>query len=244
MRTTVLIASAGLAACAVLLHGAATHASSATPFIPCADPRGCPDLVTDPARMSPYVHVTEIGPGDCQVVEGSTQPGLRRLLRFTFTTPNRGRGDLLVGRPQDHPEWYEYSPCHRHYHFRQYADYRLWVPGQKRSYEAYRTAHPELTAAEVLAANPQLQPVRGEKRGFCVIDARQYDFAVPKYLTCDFQGVSRGWADEYDSTLDSQFVDVTGVAPGTYVLEAEVNAERFYEESDYANNRGYVTVTI
>ncbi len=219
------------------------HAAAA-PRVPCVDPRGCPDLVTDPETMNPQVQTKNIKPGDCQVVEGSTQAGVRRLLRFTFTTPNVGAGDLIVGRPQDHPEWFEYSPCHGHYHFREYADYRLWTPAQQQAYETYRQANPQLTAAEVLAANPSFTPVRGDKRGFCIIDIVLYSLGVPKYLTCEFQGISTGWADEYDESLDGQFVDVTGVAPGTYVLEAEVNSERLYEESDYTNNRTYTTVTV
>jgi hypothetical protein len=220
-------------------------ASAAEPLVPCVDPRGCPDLVTDPATMAPHVQVSEIEPTDCQVAEGSTQPGVRRLLRFTFTTPNVGAGDLVVGSPEDHPEWFEYSPCHGHYHFKEYADYRLWKPAQQQRYEAIRAANPRLTAAQVLAANRGLAPVRGEKAGFCVIDVVRYQvLAVTKYLSCGFQGISVGWADQYDASLDGQFVDVTGVAPGSYVLEAEVNAERFYEESDYANNRAYVAVTI
>ena len=242
-RTAILGCLIGVAGTVCSSGGAAVAAND--PLVPCVDPRGCPDLVTDPETMSPQVQVKNIKPSDCQVVEGSTQPGTRRLLRFTFTTPNVGNGDLIVGRPEDHPEWFEYSPCHGHYHFREYADYRLWTPAQHQAYDALRVADPQLTAAEVLAANPQLTPVKGEKAGFCIIDVIPYELvSVPKYLSCAFQGISAGWADEYDASLDGQFVDVTDVTSGTYVLEAEVNSERFYEESDYANNRAYATVTI
>ena len=218
--------------------------AAATPVVPCADPRGCPDLLTDPSTMAPYVQVKNIKANDCQVVEGQTKPGTRRLLRFTFTTPNTGAGDLIVGRPEDHPEWFEYSPCHGHYHFREYADYRLWTPAQQQQYEALRAASPQLTAAAVLAANPHLTPVLGQKAGFCIIDIAPYGVGVPKYLVCAVQGISAGWADEYDSSLDGQFVDVTEIPSGSYVLEAEVNSERLYEESDYSNNRAYTAVAF
>ncbi|MDQ3913931.1 MAG: lysyl oxidase family protein [Actinomycetota bacterium] len=171
-------------------------------------------------------------------------PPSRKVLRFTYTTPNFGDGDLIVGRPEDHPEWFEFGECHGHYHFREYADYRLWTPDQYAQYEALRQENPDLKAAEVLAQNPGLQPVVGEKRGFCVIDIWFYAIAPPKYLVCDFQGISTGWADEYYEDLDSQFIDITGVAPGTYVLEAEVNSEWAFEESDYTNNRATNTVQI
>lgn len=218
---------------------------SAATNVPCSDPRGCPDLITDPSTMQPHVQQKNIKATDCQVVEGSTQAGNRKLLRFNFTTPNIGLGDLIVGRPEDHPEWFEWSDCHGHYHFKEYADYRLWTPSQKATYEAYRQAHPQLSASQALAANPTLTPIKGEKAGFCIIDVVPYTLpSVPKYLVCEFQGISVGWSDEYDASLDGQFVDVTGVPSGTYVLEAEVNSEHLYEESDYSNNRAYSTVTF
>jgi len=219
---------------------------AADTFVPCSDPLGgCPDLITDPTTMAPNVQNKNIKPNDCQVVEGMTQAGNRKLLRFTFTTPNIGEGDLIVGRPEDHPEWFEWSDCHGHYHFKEYADYRLWTPSQKASYESYRVAHPEMTAAEVMTANPGFTPIKGEKAGFCIIDVLPYSLpSVPKYVICDFQGISVGWSDEYHESLDGQFVDVTGVPSGSYVLEAEVNSERLYQESDYTNNRAYANVTI
>lgn len=44
--------------------------------------------------------------------------------------------------------------------------------------------------------------------------------------------------------LDGQWIDVTGLAPGYYVLEAEVNAERFFEESSYENNAAANVVEV
>lgn len=196
--------------------------------------------------MNPSVHTKEFKPNDCQVAEGTTQPGTRTVLRFTYTTPNLGDGDLIVGRPEDHPEWFEYGECHGHYHFQEYADYRLWTPAQFAQYKAFRDANPDLTAAEALALNPHLAPIVGEKRGFCVIDIWPYlqKPGVPKYFVCELQGISVGWADEYGDWLDGQFIDITGVASGDYVLEAEVNAERVFKESNYRNNWSYRSVTI
>jgi hypothetical protein len=53
-----------------------------------------------------------------------------------------------------------------------------------------------------------------------------------------------GWADEYYYRLDCQFIDVTGVAPGTYVLEDEVNPERLFKESNYRNNAASIQIEI
>lgn len=216
------------------------------PQVPCSDPRGCPNLLVDPDTMNPSTHIKNFKPQDCQVQEGTTVAGTRRVLRFTYTTPNLGDGDLMVGRPEDHPEWFEFGECHRHYHFKEYADYRLWTPAQFDEYESFRNANPDMLAAEILAANPHLQPVVGEKRGFCVIDIWPYleKPGPAKYVVCDLQGISVGWADEYGDFLDGQFIDITGVASGDYVLEAEVNAEHVFQETNYRDNWTAISVSI
>ncbi|HET6403822.1 MAG TPA: lysyl oxidase family protein [Candidatus Thermoplasmatota archaeon] len=213
--------------------------------IPCVVPGLlCPDLITDGTRFNPYLETRTFSTNSCDVQEGHTEPGTRKLLRFRFTTPNVGVADLVVGRPDTN--YFEWGSCHGHWHFKEYADYRLWEPAQFAQYEALRLANPGVQAHEILEAHPELKPVRGDKRGFCVIDIIRYAPAglLPKYQSCNFQGISVGWADEYYFTLSGQYIDVTGLPSGNYVLEAEVNSEQLYEESNYDNNRASVRVTI
>lgn len=244
MKTLLLLSVAAAMVVVPLASFPQTATASIEP-VPCSDPRGCPDLIADASTMEPKLQTKTFKANDCNVVEGSTQAGTRKVLRFTFSTPNVGSGDLLVGDPSQHPEWFEWGACHGHYHFKLYAEYRLWTPAQFQRWDALRVANPDKTADQVLAENPTLSYTVGKKQGFCVIDIYAYDVvAAPKYLTCLYQGISTGWADEYASGLDGQFVDVTNVASGTYVLEEEVNAHRLYVEEDYNNNRAWVTVTI
>ena len=204
----------------------------------------CPDLIVDGTRFNAFEQVRTFSSTSCDVVEGHTQAGTRELLRFTFTTPNIGLADLFVGSPSGNSN-FVYSSCHGHYHFKQYADYRLWIPSQHAAYEALRNANPGVQAHEILEDHPELQPVRGDKRGFCVIDLVQYSVAgIPKWVSCDMQGISVGWADEYYQSLSGQYVDVTGLPSGQYILEAEVNSEQLYEESNYDNTRAFRTVNI
>jgi hypothetical protein len=214
--------------------------------VPCSDPRGCPDLIVDPDTMAPATQTKTFKENSCNVQEGMIPAGERTVMYFTFTTPNFGSGDLIVGSPDQHPEWFEWGECHGHWHFRDYADYRVWTQDGYAQWDAIRNANPDMMASEVLAAHPDLLDdfKFGGKRGFCIIDVVLYDVTPPKYLVCDFQGISVGWADEYHDGLDGQFVDVTGLAPGQYVLEAEVNAEWLYKEESYANNRASVVVTV
>lgn len=258
MRTFTTALHAVLASLLMLAATATPAAAHHVNAIPCSDPRGCPDVLVDDLHL--LVGAQTVEPwfeDDCAVQEGATEPGLRQLLRFTYTSPNLGLGDLIVGAPADHPEWFEYHACHDHFHFKEYADYRLWQPEAYLAWDALRNADPDTPAADVLAAHPELAAglIKGEKAGFCIIDiapagpSLRHGPVVPdpdgKYFDCDAnQGISVGWADTYDMTLDGQWIDVTGVAPGAYILEAEVNAEHFYEEVDYGNNRAAVPAAV
>lgn len=198
--------------------------------IPCADPRGCPDLVSLMGnRWFDYaVSVQTFAPESCAVQEGMVQPGTRKLLRFTASFGNQGAGDLIIGKAEDHPEWFTYAPCHNHYHFIDYADYRLW----------------DLAHTEMIASN---------KAGFCVIDtAKLKGNEPPKYFTCMgdtqvepyYQGLSKGWVDQYGMGLDGQWFDITDLLSGSYLLEVEVNDDHLYTESNYSNNTSTKVVVI
>jgi hypothetical protein len=49
-------------------------------------------------------------------------------------------------------------------------------------------------------------------------------------------GFSVGWGDEYDQTDNGQPIDLTGVPDGTYVLQATVDPQHVFTESDSTNN--------
>jgi hypothetical protein len=163
---------------------------------------------------------------DCAFVEGAiAAPGRRRLLRFDTVVVNRGGEDLVVGNPAD-PEQpfaasdFEFSPCHGHFHFEHFASYEL-RDGADRAVGF------------------------GHKQSFCMLDSRRFGGEAPRRFDCGFQGISVGWGDRYGSELDGQWVDVTDVAPGDYVLVVTVNPEGVLPEiSGGAPNVIRVPVTI
>jgi hypothetical protein len=58
------------------------------------------------------------------------------------------------------------------------------------------------------------------------------------------QGISPGYGDDYVPRLEGQFVDITDVAAGRYVLVHRVNPEHQLRESNYANNAASVLLEV
>jgi hypothetical protein len=184
-----------------------------------------PDLTVNSEELRQSVRVTSenFGRNHCAFVEGCLGgTGARRLLRFSTMTPNLGPGDLVVGDPSNNPD-FVFSECHAHFHFSEYADYRL------------------LDLQGNLVA-------RGHKQAFCLIDLERAQGVAgrntPQFPDCGNQGISAGWADVYHSGLDCQWIDITGVPEGRYVLEVSVNPARVIEEGNFANNSARTEVFI
>jgi hypothetical protein len=53
---------------------------------------------------------------------------------------------------------------------------------------------------------------------------------------CEYQGLTAGWEDVYDKSLDCQWLDVTGIKPGLYKMRVTVNRNRKLRERSYWNN--------
>lgn len=233
-----------------------------TPQIPCSDPRGCPDLTIDPGVLtSANFDVHTFAPTDCAVVEGMVAAGKRDLIIFSTQTNNLGPGALVIGNPLDHPEWFEFATCHGHAHIKDYADYRLWTPAGYDLWRTLRAANPGLCGQQVLDANPGLAShlVRGNKLGLCffdVVEMREVSIATqdcPRtldpqtYMECDNAGLGVCWADIYEPIygfVDGQWIDVTDVPDGDYVLENESNAKRLITEADYSNNSTAIRIAL
>jgi hypothetical protein len=184
-----------------------------------------PDLSIDEhdLRTSVVIESQFFGQGHCAIVEGCVDgPGQRKLLKFNTTTPNHGPGDVFLGNVVGNPNFI-YSACHDHYHFEDYADYRL------------------LDMAGNIVA-------RGHKQAFCLVDLWKIPGgggrARAQFEHCGYQGISAGWADIYHRGLDCQWVDITGVPSGRYVLEVHVNPARVIREHNYQNNVGRAEVVI
>jgi Lysyl oxidase len=173
---------------------------------PLYDNAGKPDLAMDPQRFVAQMEIVDrfFAPGDCALAEGVVgDSGYRRLLRFDTVLMNRGGGDLVVGDRSDpnnpYAAYFVFHPCHGHYHIRDFSIYELLTPDGT-------------------------QVVAGTKQGFCFEDSFKYeDGGKSSGYECTDQGISAGWGDWYYKQLVGQWIDITGVPEGEYIVRVTLN---------------------
>jgi|GEM_PF-2233886 len=187
-----------------------------------------PDLRAneDSVRRSMVIGKQVFGENSCEMAEACiTGPGKRRLLKFEGRIENLGPGDLNPGPEEGNP-LFEFSECHGHHHFLDFTDYRLLKPSG---------------ATET----------QGHKQSFCLINMDQVEdytgptpgvHPEPGEQGCSY--LSAGWADIYGVGTPCQWVDITDVPPGDYVLQVAVNPIGKIPEAVVANNVVQVPVTI
>ena len=194
-------------------------------------------------------------PWDLQVT--STGPGTRRGYRLGFASAvrNIGDGPLIVSGQReragsstmtadqlvervDGPTAvvngvgrlrYVQSRDHEHWHLLDFERYELRPAGRG------------------------ARPVLDRKTGFCLGDryrtrgrALPAQPPVPRYTSrCGLgdtgrlrlvEGISVGYGDDYPANLEGQFLPLTGLPAGRYVLIHSVNVRRRLRETDYGNN--------
>jgi hypothetical protein len=58
------------------------------------------------------------------------------------------------------------------------------------------------------------------------------------------EGISVGWGDNYEPWRDGQYIELTGLDAGRYVLVHRVNPSRRLQESSYANNASSLLIRL
>jgi Lysyl oxidase len=207
-----------------------------------------------------------IGPETCDFYE-TTEQGAERCLRYDTIVANFGHGALElrydatgIGTNQNLyqrifrtdgtyrdivADEYVLHPTHAHFHYANFAQGHIWKSNKK-------------------GKKRGKQPVRsGNKAGFCLIDIEDHrqgteydqeghyndlDTCFP--LTAEgaslsqVNGLSVGWADVYGSSLTDQYIEVTGVRDGYYLLEVEVDPLDTVLELDNSDNSAYSLILI
>jgi hypothetical protein len=133
---------------------------------------------------------------------------------------------------------YVRSETHAHWHLLDFMRYELrrasdGTPVQPDEKTGFCLGDRYETDRHTRLENEPAQPVWTEECGR----------GQPGLLTVR-EGISPGYGDDYVPALEGQYVDVTQVPAGRYVLVHRANPERALEESDYANNAASVLVQL
>ncbi|XP_013379008.1 lysyl oxidase homolog 3B [Lingula anatina] len=135
----------------------------------------------------------------------------RRLLRFTSDIHNHGTAPFNPHTPKTAWDWHA---CHLHYH------------------SMLVFAHYDLIDTE---GN---NVAEGHKAGFCLEDVHCHNGSKKVYSCVNYgdQGISPGCSDVYDRDIDCQWIDISNVKPGNYILRIHINPEYMVAELDFDNN--------
>ncbi|KAJ8374637.1 hypothetical protein SKAU_G00052170 [Synaphobranchus kaupii] len=184
---------------------------------------GLPDLIPDPyyIQASTYIQRMQMYALRCAAEENclarsAYRPSIRDinyrvLLRFPQRVKNQGTADFLPVKPRHQWEWHS---CHQHYH----------------SMEAF-------SIYDLLHVSTGRKVAEGHKASFCLEDTSCDPGFQRRYAcTAHTQGLGPGCYDTYDANIDCQWIDITDVPPGNYILKVTVNPTFQVQESDFSNN--------
>ncbi|TSL10181.1 Protein-lysine 6-oxidase [Bagarius yarrelli] len=182
---------------------------------------GLPDLIPDAYYVQTYTYIQRVSMYNlrCAAEENCLASSAaqardydtRVLLRFPQRVKNQGTADFLPNKPRYSWEWHS---CHQHYH-----------------------SMDEFCHYDLLDASTQSKVAEGHKASFCLEDTSCDPGYYRRYAcTSHTQGLSPGCYDTYNADIDCQWIDITDVKPGKYILKITVNPSYQVPESDFSNN--------
>ncbi|MFG3103637.1 lysyl oxidase family protein [Streptomyces sp. NPDC048182] len=204
------------------------------PDVPKPDLRSLPAygiVVSDGERNIPgkdylafSANVWNAGPAQL-VVDGFRSPGKAKMDAYQYFYDARGK---QVGyTPTGTMEW-DPRPGHVHWHFTDFASYRLLKADRKEAVrsgkEAFCLANTD--AVDYTVKNANWHPYNTDLSTAC---GEEQSISVREVLDV-------GSGDTYSQDLPGQSFDITGVPNGTYYIQVLANPEKRLKETSLTNN--------
>jgi uncharacterized repeat protein (TIGR01451 family) len=183
----------------------------------------------------------------------------RRLLRFTSMIVNTGAGRFELSGTRTDSTVTTMSVTQRIWDSnpRIYTDISTGATMQYAG-DGHNHWHVQnLESYELDRADNGVKVGTGAKTGFCFYDTTAYNLGLPGapqspvFTNCGIpsdltirMGLSVGWGDKYSWYLVGQYIDITGLSAGSYVLKATADASNWFAESNDANNSTFVPVQL
>lgn len=190
--------------------------------------------------------------------------GRRTLLVFASAVDNVGSGPLLVqARRRDRSVarmetrqaivrsdgsrvyralgplvWYERAATHAHWHLHRFARYELRTADASR--RLLRATKMGFCLGDRYDSNGRIRLPREPADGVWTHECGR---GAPGLLRMN-EGISVGFGDDYAPYLEGQYVDVTGLRAGRYLLVHVANPARALREASYRNNAASVLVAL
>lgn len=184
----------------------------------------------------------------------------RRLLRFTTTIVNIGSGAFEVrgGRPDSSTTVMPVTQ-------RIYNDTGSFVDrptAATMQYSGDGHTHwhvQKLQTYELIRQDSGSKVGTGAKTGFCFFDGFIYKGTLPnapasavyRRTGCGTasslavtMGLSIGWGDKYAASLPAQYIDISGLAPGRYLLQVTADQQNWFAESNEGNQATWAELQI
>jgi hypothetical protein len=234
--------AAGAALLAAAVGQAGAHRSAGPALLPDLDQEAPANLIVTLAGSAAHPvyqlgfrsAVRNVGAGPLNI-SGSRHDGSVDTMVADQAIVRRGSPQELlrgIGRLR-----YVVSPDHRHWHLLGFEHYELRRP------------------------NGGAALVHDRKTGFCLGDRYEvHDRVLPakpatkRYVSrCGLgepgllgisEGISVGYGDAYAAVLEGQYLPLTGVKDGRYLLVHRVNVNRRIRESDYTNDAASVLLDV
>ena len=242
LRVLPVVAGLALAAFALAQIARAPSALAGSERLPDLDQELPSDLVITPTHATDGKRVYVLGfrsavrnIGDGPLIFEASRPGSETATMTADQIIERDGAPKEVV-PGVGKVRYVVSPDHRHWHLLGFDHYELRRAGRRSAV------------------------VRDRKTGFCLGDRyavpRRLPSAAPKpvytsrcgleepELLAIQEGISVGYGDDYTANLEGQYLPLTGLRAGRYVLVHTVNAKRGLRELDYSNDSASLLIEL